>query len=73
MGIGSGAFRRSKLRHGMREKTPLYQRGFVRVAQDNRHFEHADGAPFFWLGDTGGREFGTEIFRDWVLALDHKG
>ena len=33
-------------------KNPLYERGFIRVAQDNRHFEHADGAPFFWLGDT---------------------
>ena len=33
-------------------KNPLYQRGFIRVAPDNRHFEHADGTPFFWLGDT---------------------
>jgi hypothetical protein len=33
-------------------ENPLLQRGFPRVAQDHRHFEHADGAPFFWLGDT---------------------
>ena len=30
----------------------LYQHGPVRVAKDHRHFEHADGTPFFWLGDT---------------------
>jgi hypothetical protein len=31
---------------------PLLKHGFLRVAQDQRHFEHADGTPFFWLGDT---------------------
>ncbi len=31
---------------------PLFRHGPVRVAQDRRHFEHADGTPFFWLGDT---------------------
>ena len=31
---------------------PLYRHGPIRVAQDKRHFEHADGTPFFWLGDT---------------------
>ena len=31
---------------------PLYRHGPVRVAQDHRHFAHADGTPFFWLGDT---------------------
>lgn len=29
-----------------------YQHGPVHVAPDKRHFEHADGTPFFWLGDT---------------------
>lgn len=33
-------------------KNPLYAHGPVRVAADKRHFEHADGTPFFWLGDT---------------------
>src|ERR1043165_9201919 len=28
------------------------QHGPVRVALDRRHLEHADGTPFFWLGDT---------------------
>jgi hypothetical protein len=31
---------------------PLFAHGPIRVASDKRHFEHADGTPFFWLGDT---------------------
>lgn len=31
---------------------PLYRHGPLRVAAGNRHFEHLDGTPFFWLGDT---------------------
>ena len=31
---------------------PLFRHGFVRVSDDKHHFEHADGTPFFWLGDT---------------------
>src|SRR5579862_377054 len=35
--VGDGAFQK----HGP-----------VRLARDHRHFEHADGTPFFWVGDT---------------------
>lgn len=31
---------------------PHYKHGILRVAPDKRHFQHADGTPFFWLGDT---------------------
>jgi hypothetical protein len=31
---------------------PLFLHGPIRVAADHRHFEHADGTPFLWLGDT---------------------
>jgi hypothetical protein len=31
---------------------PLLKHGFLRVSTDKRHFEHADGTPFLWLGDT---------------------
>jgi len=31
---------------------PLLHRGFLRIAADKRHFEHADGTAFLWLGDT---------------------
>ncbi|HET6452949.1 MAG TPA: DUF4038 domain-containing protein, partial [Armatimonadota bacterium] len=30
----------------------LYQHGRLRVAANRRTLEHADGTPFFWLGDT---------------------
>jgi hypothetical protein len=31
---------------------PLFRHGPIRIAADQRHFQHADGTPFFWLGDT---------------------
>jgi len=31
---------------------PLLKHGFLRVSAGKRHFEHADGTPFLWLGDT---------------------
>ncbi|WP_165069864.1 apiosidase-like domain-containing protein [Paludisphaera rhizosphaerae] len=31
---------------------PLLRHGAIRIADDRRHFAYADGAPFFWLGDT---------------------
>jgi hypothetical protein len=30
----------------------FYRHGPIRVATDRRHFEHIDGTPFLWLGDT---------------------
>ncbi|MEA2708444.1 MAG: hypothetical protein QOF78_1045 [Phycisphaerales bacterium] len=33
-------------------KNPLYRHGPIRVAAGKKHFEHADGTPFFWLADT---------------------
>ena len=29
-----------------------YRHGPLKVAEDRAHFQHADGTPFFWLGDT---------------------
>lgn len=31
---------------------PLYRHGALKVSANRRHFEHADGTPFFWLADT---------------------
>lgn len=31
---------------------PLFRHGALRISEDHRHFCHADGTPFFWLGDT---------------------
>jgi hypothetical protein len=33
-------------------KTRFLQHGAVRVSANGRFFEHADGTPFFWIGDT---------------------
>lgn len=30
----------------------LLQHGALQVSQNRRYFEHADGTPFYWLGDT---------------------
>src|SRR2546426_6897505 len=35
-----------------RGSNPLISHGRVRVTSDHLHFEHEDGTPFFWLGDT---------------------
>ncbi len=35
-----------------RGSNPLLLHGPLRVSGDARHLEHADGTPFFWLGDT---------------------
>ncbi len=31
---------------------PIYQHGFLGVSANRRYLQHADGTPFFWLGDT---------------------
>ena len=33
-------------------ENPLTVHGRLRVADDRCHFEHTDGTPFFWVGDT---------------------
>lgn len=33
-------------------ENPLYQHGRLSVAGDKRHFVHADGTPYLWIGDT---------------------
>jgi hypothetical protein len=43
-----------------RGENPLLEHGPVRIAASKRHFEHADGTPFFFLGD------------DWWLGLSKR-
>lgn len=33
-------------------RLPIYQHGFLGVSANRRYLQHADGTPFFWLGDT---------------------
>ena len=37
--------------------TALSKHGFVTVAEGGRFWQHADGTPFFWLGDTNWQAF----------------
>jgi hypothetical protein len=39
---------------------PFFKHGPIQVAADHRHLQHADGTPFFWLGDT------------WWMGLCHR-
>ena len=39
--------------------------GPVRVARDQRHLEHADGTPFFWLADTVWKGARVAELKDW--------
>jgi hypothetical protein len=43
-----------------RGTNPLYAHGPLRVSANRRFLEHADGTPFFWLGDT------------WWMGLCHR-
>lgn len=53
----------------------LLRHGNVKVSRDRKHFEHEDGKPFFWLGDTWWMAFCTRLeypgeFR--LLTADRK-
>jgi len=41
--------------------------GPIHVAGDYRHFEHADGTPFFWLADTVWNGARVSTIKDWKL------
>jgi hypothetical protein len=38
--------------HPYAGSNPHYKHGVLKADTDQRHFQHADGTPFFWLGDT---------------------
>ena len=49
--------------------------GPIQVAHDGRHFEHADGAPFFWLADTvwdGARKSSAKDWAIYALIRDNQ-
>lgn len=48
-------------------KTMLDRRGPLQVARERRHFEHADGRPFLWLGDSAGEGARRSDLDDWQL------
>ena len=46
-------------------QTRFAKHGQVRVARDQRHLEHADGTPFFWLADTVWNGARVAGLKDW--------
>lgn len=60
------------------ETNPLYAHGPIRISTGRSGFVHADGTPFFWLGDTwwlalGGRLGWPEEFQRLVADRKQKG
>lgn len=55
-------------------KKPLLQHGPLGVSSNKRYFEHADGTPFFWLGDTWWMGMSTRLSWEGFqkLAADRK-
>jgi hypothetical protein len=47
--------------------TRFARHGQIHVAGDRRHFEHADGTPFFWLADSVWNGARISAIKDWKL------
>ncbi len=50
-------------------RNALYRHGYLRPSRDGRHLEHADGTPFFWLGDTAWSAPMTVTRSEWEAYL----
>ncbi len=49
--------------------TPWVEHGPLRVSESGTHFEHRDGTPFFWLGDTAWNGVLRSTEEDWDRYL----
>jgi len=52
-----------------RTDNPFLHRGAIRVSDNDRHFVHADGTPFLWLGDTAWNGALMSTAEDWQTYL----
>ncbi len=52
--------------------TDLAKHGSIRVSDDDRHFVHQDGTPFFWVGDTAWNGPLLSSKSDWDLYLKER-
>ena len=50
--VGLNARRGTFVCRATKDTNRFWQHGAVRVSKNGTHLEHADGTPFFWLGDT---------------------
>jgi hypothetical protein len=55
-----------------KESNRFLQHGAVRVSRDGSHLEHADGTPFFWLGDTAWNGALLSKAEDWDKYLNDR-
>jgi hypothetical protein len=53
-------------------KSPFLRHGAIRVSANGRHLEHADGTPFFWLGDTVWYGAILSTAQDWETYLNDR-
>ncbi|WP_309122139.1 DUF4038 domain-containing protein [Paenibacillus sp.] len=60
-------------RRAVRGERPLYRHGFVGVHKSGRAFAHADGTPFFWLGDTVWSAPAHATLEEWQRYVTHRG
>ncbi len=51
-------------------ENPLYSKGKIEVSPSGRYFQHADGTPFFWLGDTNWSGAHKANSEDWTRYLE---
>jgi hypothetical protein len=50
--------------------TRFHKHGQVRVSRDQRHLEHADGTPFFWLADTVWNGARVSELKEWDFYVE---
>lgn len=51
---------------------PLYRHGALRVSKNRRYLEHADGTPFFWMGDTAWNGLIKSSPQEWEWYLNDR-
>jgi hypothetical protein len=64
-----GVSGRFECRRAPHKGNPLLRHGPVRVASSGTHLVHADGTPFFWLGDTVWNGVLQSSREDWSVFL----
>lgn len=51
---------------------PLYQRGMLKVSDNQRYLTYGDGTPFNWLGDTAWNSSWKSSDAEWREYIDHR-
>lgn len=64
-----GAF---EVRPSQEPANPFLRHGALRVSENGRHLVHADGTPFFWLGDTAWNGALRSTAEDWQTYLNDR-